>query len=63
MEVICKEEQKLDNLDFAYPKLDPNKNYYRVKDSIKDDAKLTNPFENIEDVYKFAKKLREDSYR
>lgn len=57
------EKYKKDN-EFNPASLDPKKNSYKLHydnlDVLEEDA---NPFENIDDVATYAKKLREDAWR
>ena len=60
---INKSLQRMDNAEngeFQFKKLNPKKHAHRLK-AEKDNASLSNPFENIEDVQSFSKSLRQQS--
>ena len=68
-ELICFIEKSLKQLKttdnkFQFSNLDPLENYHTldVEHSVNKEN-LTNPFESIEDVSTFSKKLRNSSYR
>ena len=64
IEKSLKQSKNSEN-EFLFDHLDPLENYHRleVETNTEIDENLTNPFENVEDVSSFAKKLRSSSYR
>ena len=54
--------ESVDNDLFQFKKLDPKQNAYRMT-NLDENEELSNPFENVEDVFLFAKTLRERAYR
>ncbi|OHD16111.1 MAG: hypothetical protein A2086_15075 [Spirochaetes bacterium GWD1_27_9] len=57
------EDKEIDDVDFTkkYKKLDPKEHIKRFEFIDDSNEEMTNPFENIEDVAKFSKELREKS--
>ncbi len=54
--------ENANNEEFQFNKLNPKQNAYRMI-SLDENEKLSNPFENVEDVLSFAQSLREKAYR
>lgn len=57
-----KNSENTNNDEFQFKKLNPSQNAYRMT-SVDENEKLSNPFENVEDVLSFAQSLREKAYR
>ena len=64
IEKSLKQSKNSEN-DFDFDQLDPLKHCHslEVETNTENEDNLTNPFENIEDVSSFSKKLRTSSYR
>ena len=54
--------ENTNNDEFQFKQLNPKQNAYRMT-SVAENEKLSNPFENIEDVLLFSQSLREKAYR
>jgi len=54
--------ENANNNEFQFNKLNPKQNTYRIT-RVDENEKLSNPFENVEDVLSFAQSLREKAYR
>ena len=54
--------ENANNEEFQFKKLNPKQNAYRMI-SLDENEKLSNPFENVEDVLSFSQSLREKAYR
>ena len=54
--------ENTNNEKFQFKKLNPKQNAYRMT-SVAENEKLSNPFENVEDVLSYAQSLREKAYR
>lgn len=50
--------ENANNEEFQFKKLNPKQNVYRMI-SLDENEKLSNPFENVEDVLSFSQSLRE----
>lgn len=64
IEKSLKQSKNSEN-EFQFDHLDPLEHYHglEVETDAEIEENLTNPFENLEDVSSFSKKLRNSSYR
>lgn len=63
IEKSLKQLKTTDN-EFQFSNLDPLENYHTLDvEHNENKGNLTNPFESVEDVSTFSKKLRDSSYR